>query len=138
MAISTLWLKSLRILHLAPIKVVVYDQPSVPCGTGIPILGGDLALRCFQRLSFPNIATRPLPLAGQPEHQRSVSLGPLVLKRTPLQVSLRPHQIETDNTVTSAYGGGLTFLLISAYRYAVRTVSYPPTADSGVQSLKIL
>ena len=30
-----------------------------------------------------------------------------------------------------------TFLLISAYRYAVRTVSYPPTADSGVQSLKI-
>ena len=74
--------KSLRILHLAPIKVVVYDQP-----IGISSLGGGLTLRCFQRLSFPNIATRPLPLAGQPEHQRFVSLGPLVLKRTPLQIS---------------------------------------------------
>jgi len=29
LAISTHQLKSLRILHPAPIKVVVYDQPSV-------------------------------------------------------------------------------------------------------------
>jgi hypothetical protein len=37
----------------------------------------------------------------------------------------RPHQIETDNTVTlySPKTEGLTFLLTSAYRYAVRTVS---------------
>ena len=100
--ISTHWLKPLRVLHLAPIKVVVYDQPSSPYGEGIPILEGGLALRCFQRLSLPNIATRPLPLAGQPEHQRSVFPGPLVLRKAPLQVSLRPHQIETDNNVTFA------------------------------------
>ncbi len=41
-------------------------------------------LRCLQRLSFPDMATRRLPLAGQPAHQRSVRLGPLVLKTAPL------------------------------------------------------
>ena len=47
---------------------------------GISDLGGGLALRCFQRLSFPNIATQLLPLAEQLEHQRFVNLGPLVLE----------------------------------------------------------
>ena len=37
------------------------------------------ALRCFQRLSRPHIATRRVPLAGQPVHQRCVHSGPLVL-----------------------------------------------------------
>ncbi len=38
------------------------------------------ALRCFQRLSDPDIATRGLHLAAQPVHQRSVHPGPLVLR----------------------------------------------------------
>ena len=42
-------------------------------------------LRCFQRLSLPNLDTRHLPLAGQPVHQRFVHLGPLVLKAAPLR-----------------------------------------------------
>ena len=38
------------------------------------------ALRCFQRLSVPDIATRRLHLSAQPVHQRSVHPGPLVLR----------------------------------------------------------
>ena len=38
------------------------------------------ALRCFQRLSDPDIATRRLHLLAQPVHQRSVHPGPLVLR----------------------------------------------------------
>ncbi len=41
-------------------------------------------LRCFQRLSLPNVATQHVPLAGQLVHQRFVHLGPLVLKAAPL------------------------------------------------------
>jgi len=40
-------------LHPEPINVVVYHDPS-----GRSHLGIGLALRCFQRLSFPNIATQ--------------------------------------------------------------------------------
>ena len=42
-------------------------------------------LRCFQRLSLPNLDTRHLPLAGQPASQRFVHFGPLVLKAAPLR-----------------------------------------------------
>jgi hypothetical protein len=42
-------------------------------------------LRCFQRLSFPNIATLQLPLARQQEHQWFVHSGPLVLGTDPLK-----------------------------------------------------
>ncbi len=85
--ISTPWLKSLLILHREPIKVVVFDHTvSSPtfaynarvahirlCHQSfrtiakrhqqkwswtIPNLGVGFALRCFQRLSLPNIATR--------------------------------------------------------------------------------
>ena len=40
--------------------------------------------------------------------------------------------------IRKIYAMDHTFLLISAYRYVVRTVSYSPMANSGVQSLKIL
>src|SRR3989475_7226656 len=57
-AISTARLKRLRALHLPPINVVVFHGPSgvlrprsVDLGTGFP-------LRCFQRLSLPDIANR--------------------------------------------------------------------------------
>ena len=47
---------------------------------GISHLKAGFALRCFQRLSLPNIATQHLLLAEQLIHQRFVRLGPLVLK----------------------------------------------------------
>ena len=53
--------------------------------SGIPILRGGLALICFQRLSFPNMTTQPLPLARQLEHQRFVFPGPLVLREAPFK-----------------------------------------------------
>ena len=42
-------------------------------------------LRCFQRLSLPNLDTLHLPLAGQQINQRFVHFGPLVLKADPLK-----------------------------------------------------
>ena len=51
--ISTPELNTLLCLHPEPINVVVYHDPS-----GRSHLGIGLALRCFQRLSFPNIAAR--------------------------------------------------------------------------------
>ena len=41
-------------------------------------------LRCFQRLSLPDVVTLRLLLAEQQIHQRFVHLGPLVLKADPL------------------------------------------------------
>ena len=51
--ISTPELNTLLCLHPEPINVVVYHDPS-----GRTHLGTGLALRCFQRLSLPNIATQ--------------------------------------------------------------------------------
>jgi hypothetical protein len=51
--ISTPELNMLPCLHPEPINVVVYHDPS-----GRSHLGIGLALRCFQRLSLPNIATQ--------------------------------------------------------------------------------
>ena len=51
--ISTPELNTLLCLYPEPINVVVYHDPS-----GRSHLGIGLALRCFQRLSFPNIATQ--------------------------------------------------------------------------------
>ena len=44
------------------------------------------ALRCFQHLSQPDIATQHLLLAEQLVHQRSVHPGPLVLGTAPLKL----------------------------------------------------
>ena len=46
-------------------------------------LGEGFALRCFQRLSRPDIATELLLRAEQLAHQRSVHPGPLVLGTAP-------------------------------------------------------
>ena len=54
-------------------------------GSGMSHLEEGFPLRCFQRLSLPDVATRQLPLARQPVHQRSVHFGPLVLKAGPLR-----------------------------------------------------
>ena len=58
---------------------------SIWCLIGIPYLEGGLAFRCFQRLSFPYIATQLLPLAEQLEHHWYVHFGPLVLEAAPLK-----------------------------------------------------
>jgi hypothetical protein len=52
-AISTSQLNALLHLHLWPIDVVVYHGPQ-----GRPGFEGGFPLRCFQRLSCPNIATQ--------------------------------------------------------------------------------
>ncbi|PJA63884.1 MAG: hypothetical protein CO160_01565 [Candidatus Portnoybacteria bacterium CG_4_9_14_3_um_filter_43_11] len=53
--ISTSRLNPLRDLHLRPIKVVISHQSK------ILHLGESFALRCFQRLSLPNLATQQCP-----------------------------------------------------------------------------
>jgi hypothetical protein len=55
-----------------------------PKTSGRAHLGGGFALRCVQRFSVPDVATRRLARAGQPRHQRSGRPGPLVLGATPL------------------------------------------------------
>jgi len=52
--ISTSKLHILLRFHFWPINVVVFHDPS-----GKTHLGRSLALRCFQRLSRPHLATRP-------------------------------------------------------------------------------
>src|SRR4051795_4227660 len=51
--ISTGQLNASQRLHLLPINLVIYQGPS-----GRPHLEGGFPLRCFQRLSFPNMATQ--------------------------------------------------------------------------------
>ena len=52
---------------------------------GISNLEVGFPLRCFQRLSLPNLATLHLLLAEQQINQRFVHFGPLVLKADPLK-----------------------------------------------------
>jgi hypothetical protein len=53
-------------------------------GDGMTHLEVGFPLRCFQRLSLPNLATQRMPLARQLVHQRFVHPGPLVLGVAPL------------------------------------------------------
>ena len=59
-SISTGQLNVLLHLHPQPINVVVYHRPLVPDfhREGRPNLGVGFMLRCFQRLSLPDLATR--------------------------------------------------------------------------------
>ena len=57
-AISTARLSMLPCLHLPPIDVLVSDGPSESLRSGSARLGEGFPLRCFQRFSRPNIATR--------------------------------------------------------------------------------
>ena len=56
--ISTGKLNALPRLHFPPIDPVVFRVPSGSLRSGRTRLRGGLALRCFQRLSFRDIATR--------------------------------------------------------------------------------
>ena len=64
---------------------VVYRK-SYSIQDGRTHLGAGFPLRCFQRLSVPDIATLHVPLVRQQGDQRSVHSGPLVLGATPLNV----------------------------------------------------
>ena len=55
--ISTRQLKRLRALHFGPINLVVYQGPLGTLWSGRSHLGVGFALRCFQRLSRPNVTT---------------------------------------------------------------------------------
>jgi hypothetical protein len=65
---------------------------------GVSHLGAGFPLRCLQRLSDPNMATRLLLLAEQPVHQRSVHPGPLVLGTDPLKYP--SPTVDRDRTVS--------------------------------------
>ena len=79
--ISTPRLKRLLALHLEPINVVISYGPQTNSDLGV-----SFPLRCFQRLSIPDIATQRVPLARQLVDQRSVHSGPLVLGANPLKI----------------------------------------------------
>jgi hypothetical protein len=95
--ISTGGLHALPRFHLQPIPGF-----SARCLTWLPsersYLGASFALRCFQRLSLPDLATRRLRLAAQPVHQGSVHSGPLVLGAAPLKPL--PPTMDRDRTVS--------------------------------------
>ena len=57
-SISTGQLNGLLHVHFQPINVVVYHGPLGGLLPGRPYLGVGFPLRCFQRLSRPDIATR--------------------------------------------------------------------------------
>ena len=80
--------------RLVRLSLVVTDCPPaayqpaslagvLPLSSQTSYLGEGFALRCFQRLSRPDIATELLRLAAQLAHQRSVHPGPLVLGTAP-------------------------------------------------------
>src|SRR5205814_2501009 len=56
--ISTGRLKALRLVHVQPINPVVFRGSLGSLRSGRPYLGRSLALRCFQRLSLPHMATQ--------------------------------------------------------------------------------
>ena len=69
----------------------------MPRHKGIPHLRGGLALRCFQRLSFRNVATQRCSVAEHLVHQRSLIPGPLVLGNAP--VKYPTPTVDKDRTV---------------------------------------
>ena len=61
LSVSTGQLNAFLHLHLRPINLVVYQGSSAAEAAGNLYLGVGFPLRCFQRLSFPDLATRPCP-----------------------------------------------------------------------------
>ena len=82
--ISTGQLSASQHLHLRPITRSSSWSLNRSRG-GISYLRAGFTLRCFQRLSHPNIATQLCKLASQLVHQRSVHPGPLVLRTEPFK-----------------------------------------------------
>jgi len=91
--ISTGQLNILLCLHLPAYRVVVYHGPSGDCSREISSCGG-FPLRCLQRLSRPDIATRHCHWHDN-RNTRVRHPGPLVL-RTAHANLLRLQQIGTE------------------------------------------
>ena len=83
LTVSMSQLRTFLSLHLSPINPVVYRGSLTSCDACIHDLEGGFTLRCFQRLSLPDLATRRVDLAIQPAHQGSVLPNPLVLGKNP-------------------------------------------------------
>ena len=66
--ISTGRLNASQRLHPRPIYPVVFRTSYFHYWNKVSHLGGGFPLRCFQRLSGPNMATRLMRLAPQPVH----------------------------------------------------------------------
>ena len=60
LAVRTGRLRRSPAVHARPIDLVVFQEPMQHC-CGKPHLGGGFALRCLQRLSCPDLATRRCP-----------------------------------------------------------------------------
>jgi len=59
LAVRTGRLRRSPAVHARPIDLVVFQEPTHCCWK--PHLGGGFALRCLQRLSCPDLATRRCP-----------------------------------------------------------------------------
>ena len=63
-------LNTLLCFHCPPINLVVSQGSFSPCGPSKSYLGDGFPLRCFQRLSDGNLATRQCPLSWNNRHTR--------------------------------------------------------------------
>ena len=97
-AISNAQLHRLPCFHVRPIDLVIYQGPYPACAGGESHLWASFALRCFQRLSRPDVGYAALRLAAQPLHRRSVHPGPLVLGTAPIK--LPTPTADRDRTVS--------------------------------------
>ena len=88
--ISTSLLNTLLCLHLWPINLVVFQESQRK-----PYLGMSLALRCFQRLSLPYIATQRCRCHDNC-HTRSTSFQVLSYYEMNPSSFLRPRWIRTE------------------------------------------
>ena len=80
LAVSTGRLKRLPAVHVRPIDLVVFQEPSSTRDRR-PHLEEGFTLICLQRLSWPYVGYPAMPLARQLAHQRYVPPNPLVLGR---------------------------------------------------------
>ena len=88
--ISTAKLKALLPVHTRPINVVIYHGSS---GRTHLVVG--FSLICFQRLSFPDVATERCPWRDN-SYTRGQYIPVLSYKGYLLSILLRPQQIGTE------------------------------------------
>src|ERR1700749_2544448 len=93
--ISTGQLHLLPGFHIRPINPIVYSGALTTQGGGRPHLEAGFPLRCFQRLSLPNVANQPCPWQDN-WHTRGSSVPVLSYEGQPLSSLLRAQRIGTE------------------------------------------
>src|SRR5215475_3257263 len=93
--VSTGQLRPLRGLHFRPINPVVWLGALPPRGCGRPHLEAGFPLRCFQRLSAPDVANQPCPWRDN-WHTRGPSVPVLSYWGQLLSSLLRAQRIGTE------------------------------------------